>query len=171
MEMYCSLVSTILIKILTWTSNIVIKHKSSVNITSLPLLKSVAEKIENALKNETIARQKADKSETIPEKDVKPDRQPIVQTQQAGPVKRKFEFDLDSTITPTVTKTARPGLSSASTTKLNEGLKKTLSSTKSTGGLHDSVSTLNLSTTMSVDDQKPLLSDRSDRETITSRAS
>jgi hypothetical protein len=73
MEMYCNLVSTILIKILTWTSNIVIKHKSSVNITSLPLLKSVAEKIENALKNETIARQKADKSETIAEKDVKPD--------------------------------------------------------------------------------------------------
>lgn len=117
------------------------------------------------------SRQKVEKGDTIAEKDVKPDGQPIVQTQQSGSVKRKFEFDLDSTVTPTVTKTSRPGLSTASTTKLNEGLKKTLTSTKSTSGLHDSVSSLNLSTTMSVDDQKPLLSDRSDREPISSRAS
>ena len=46
-----------------------------------------------------------------------------------------------------------------------------MTSTKSTSGLHDSVSSLNLSTAMSVDDQKPLLSDRSDREPISSRAS
>lgn len=90
--------------------------------------------------------------------------------QQPTLTRRKFENDPEPLAASYLTKT-RPSTS----TKLAEGIKKTMNAQKSTGSLHSDVSTLNLSSSMVIVDDdtstKAPMSDRSEvREPVVSRA-
>lgn len=51
-EIYSKIVSTILLYLISWISNVSAKYKASVNLESLPKLKALTEKIDSGFKLE-----------------------------------------------------------------------------------------------------------------------